>query len=231
MNTLIRWTVILAVCFVLLGVSWFMMLPWASVRYRLTIEAEAGGQPITGSGVVEIRYQKQPAWLVGSHASVKVVGQSVWFDVPGEGPIFALLGAELPATGYWEFPEIVFRFGDLDRLSRFLALSRLKGRGELPLGKWPMFASFQNIRDPDSAEGIDPDELAVGTSRVTTARVKRIWIEVTRDPITTGLDEKLPALAVMRASSRTAGPPDQWPRPGHRRIRVSASHFSRGVAP
>ncbi len=38
----------------------YLTLPWTTLRYRLIIEAEANGQPLTGSGVIEVSYQKQP---------------------------------------------------------------------------------------------------------------------------------------------------------------------------
>ncbi|MBU6379492.1 MAG: hypothetical protein KJS95_13310 [Gammaproteobacteria bacterium] len=227
MDKIIRPLLILAVCSVLAVVAWYLMLPWATVRCRLIIEAEAAGRPLTGSGVIEVRYQKQPTWLSGRYSSSRAHGQSVWIDVPGEGPIFALTMSEKRFSAYDFLPRAAFAVSDLDSLGKFLQLSRLSGRRELPLENWPMFVRFQNLRDPTSVEGIDPDELAVGASPVTAARVTKIWVEITRDPITTGIDEKLPAMTVMRATRRIAGDPRLWPAPGRRRIEISPDYLSR----
>ena len=44
-----------------------------------------------------------------------------------------------------------------------------------------MFVRFKDIRDPKSVEAVDP--AAIG--------VKRIWVEVTSDPVTTGIENRL----------------------------------------
>lgn len=227
MNTLVRNLVILVAGVGLLAVAWYLMLPWASVRYRLIIEAEAGGRSLTGSGVVEVRYLKQPTWLTGRFASWRVHGQSVWIDIPGQGPIFALTTSDKRFSSYDFLPRAAFAVGDLDTLGKFLLLRRLNGRRELPLENWPMFVRFQNLNDPNSVEGIDPDDLARGASPVVQARVNRMWVEITRDPISTGIDEKLPAMAVMRATWKFAVDPRLQPAPGRRRIEVSPVHLSR----
>jgi hypothetical protein len=67
------------------------------------------------------------------------------------------------------------------------AVKRLSGagdgavKGDLPRGDWPLMVRFKDINDPNSVEQVD--QVAIG--------VKRVWVETTRDPISTGIEKRL----------------------------------------
>jgi hypothetical protein len=74
--------------------------PSATVRYRLTLEADVDGKPATGSGVVEVSYRANPQ-LLGASAQIgiEVRGEAVSLNL-GQGLIFAMLaqGSHVPNT-------------------------------------------------------------------------------------------------------------------------------------
>ncbi len=53
-----------------------------------------------------------------------------------------------------------------------------------------MLVRFRNIRDPSSVETVDPDNLA--KSFGAGVRLKRITVQITDDPVTSGIDKRLP---------------------------------------
>ena len=61
---------------------------------------------------------------------------------------------------------------------------------------YPMLVTFGNIDDPASVERVDPDDLAFtfgdGVS------LKRITVQVTDDPVTTGIEQRLGWLGNIR---------------------------------
>ena len=54
-------------------------------------------------------------------------------------------------------------------------------KGELPRAEWPIMVRFRDLGDPKSVEKVDPN--AIG--------VKRIGLETTTDPMTTGIEKRL----------------------------------------
>jgi hypothetical protein len=77
----------------LLGYGLFAYLvPSATVRYRLTLEADVAGHPAVGSGVIEVTREDNRR-LFGSLGGfgAEVKGQAVILDLDGRGSLFALL--------------------------------------------------------------------------------------------------------------------------------------------
>jgi len=60
----------------------------------------------------------------------------------------------------------------------------------------PTLVTFADLNDPQSMRVIQPGQLeaAFGPD----VRFKRIWIEITRNPVTTALEQKLPFLVSHR---------------------------------
>ena len=114
-------------------------------------------------------------------------GQAAIVDLP-DGPVFVLL--KLP-DGSKDFDEVI-----VDALAHdphlandgLMVFTHRMADGsphiaELPRAAWPLMVRFRDIRDPKSVERVDPD--AIG--------VRRIAIETTRDPVTTGIEKRLPS--------------------------------------
>ena len=70
---------------------------------------------------------------------------------------------------------------------------RRKPTGELPFEDLPLLVRFRDLTDPTSIESVDPFELARSYGAGVT--LKRATVEITDDPITTGITKNLPWLA------------------------------------
>ena len=66
--------------------------PAATVRYRLTLEADVDGKPATGAGVIEVSYVRNLKSLPNeAEFSITVRGEAVALDLGQRGTLFALL--------------------------------------------------------------------------------------------------------------------------------------------
>ena len=161
-----------------------------SFRFRMTVELQGPHGPIASSTVMEIDAHASSNFGLQTSGKYSLGigrGQAAIVDLP-DGPVFVLL--KLP-DGSKDFDEVI-----VDALAHdpHLANDGLMAfthrmadgdthAGELPRRAWPMMVRFRDIRDPKSVERVDPD--AIG--------VRRIAIETTRDPVTTGIEKRLPS--------------------------------------
>ena len=60
---------------------------------------------------------------------------------------------------------------------------------DLPQWLYPMLVTFTDIDDPSSVQRVDPANLAASFGPGVT--LKRITVEVTKDPVTTGIEKRL----------------------------------------
>ncbi|MEL6877121.1 MAG: hypothetical protein AAGL68_03375 [Pseudomonadota bacterium] len=171
-------------------------------RYRLTVEVETPDGVKSGSSVIEVtqRLVRPGSNLSSVGVERRARGEAVAVDLPDGQTLFALLRSEdtvdwatyiLP----WIAPEV--RGEDfVEQLDNPLTL---EGEVELPpllpvsnLGErsgYPMLVTFGDLDDPTSVERVDPDDLAatIGEGMI----LKRITAQITNDPVTTGIEEKL----------------------------------------
>lgn len=176
------------------------------VRYRMTIEVEADGQVHTGSSVWEFGLSKGFPQAYAAHFR----GEAVAVDLPGRGTLFGLLVGRgkdgIPQNGAMEMlPENVYRrTGDTvavekrtanDRFETLRYLRQLKGKevaldcgATLPV-ECPYLVRFRDIRDPKSVEAVDPANLAASFGEG--MKLRRITIQITDDPVTTGIEKRL----------------------------------------
>src|SRR3954454_6059823 len=88
MKWLIGAVLLIAVGVLVLNLSY----PRVTIRYRLTLQAIVDGEPKSGSGVIEVNYQKQPSiGAVGRDVVAGFRGEAVVLDLGARGPLFALL--------------------------------------------------------------------------------------------------------------------------------------------
>lgn len=165
-------------------------------RYRLIFEIDTPAGLRSGSSVIEVVKPLRP----GSY----VRGQAVAVGLPGGQTVFVLLRSEMMAD--WAdkaplpaFPSIA-RTGDekRDALARIEA-ARKSGRMPLPR-RWeltgpkdtmdhtPYFVRFA-AQDPRTIERVDPDDL--GAAFGSGVRLKGLFVEITDDEVTTGLEKRL----------------------------------------
>lgn len=175
-------------------------------RYRLTVEVDTPEGLRTGSSVIEVEAGKGRSAMApaGSVIMYNLRGEAATVDL-GEGRyLFALLrsksevdwakqvmflltpsvrsndGKDYEAT----FQEMLKRTGEIELPGYFRNSGHIKNRPARP-----MLVTFGNIDDPTSVEEVDPDDLAAtfgdGVS------LKRITVQMTDDPVTTGIEKRL----------------------------------------
>ena len=203
------------------GVVWYKLsYPTYTYRYRMTVEVIVDGVMRSGSSVVEIKIQTQPA--AGSVPPIYpyVSGEAVVVDLGNGRNLFALLADGSNANGvdyaYYVVPK-VFDIQDLAKLPK------LHGTREIFPSYPPAFVTFKNLDDPSSARVVNPETFESEFGR--NVRLNRVWIEMTNEPVTKGLvEKKLPWL--KSHTGHFGGPFDPtWSRPSRN---LTGVEFIRG---
>jgi hypothetical protein len=87
-----------------------------------------------------------------------------------------------------------------------------RGPIDIPLGALPLLVRFRDLNDPTTVERVDPFDLA--GSFGAGVKIKRATIEITNAPVTTGIEQKLPWLALPYPEQRKLFGILQWGGPG-----------------
>lgn len=162
--------------------------PHGSYRVRMTVEADTPSGPRSGSSVLEITASKVAKLLPEERSGVaELKGEAVVVDLP-DGPLFALLknddaGQPLDVRITKALSPGAAFDGIDDYVAAVRALGSGKHRAELPRTDWPLMVRFGDLKDPKSVEAVDPQ--AIG--------VKRVWVENTSAPLTTGIEKRMPS--------------------------------------
>jgi hypothetical protein len=193
----------------------------ATVRYRLTLQAEVDGEPKSGSGVIEVTYSKNNDPISQAEFSIDVRGEAVALDLGARGTLFALLRAGADNRSGPEY--IVLRAFNLPGgtlpspvISGLRQVRHLSGKRELPLTALPLLVRFRDPNDQRSVERVDP--LALETRfgagvKLVLAELEivpaGIWplnsIGITGEPITRGIEKKLSWWSVPKPWLQPAG--------------------------
>ena len=173
-------------------------------RYRLSVDVHTPEGLRSGSSVIEVI----KPWRRGA----TVRGQAATVDLPGEQTLFVLLRSENMSD--WASKAMVPAWPDSDDLgdegkniAELLRVTKAKGRIPLPR-RWqltgpdntmdhtPFFVLFRDTADPASVERVDPDNLV--KSFGAGFKLRGIFVEITDDPVTTGIVERLPWLPLNK---------------------------------
>lgn len=161
---------------------------YPTYRYRLTVEVDTPSGVKFGSSVIQVRSWDQagfPGPEAGGFRS-EVKGEAVAVDVAPGLTLFALLRSEHSVD--WA----TFATEGIDRDDRAVhTLPRWKknpGTGET-YSRYPMLVRFRDIHDPKSVELVDPDNLAATFGPG--FKLRRIAVQLTRDPVTVGIEKRL----------------------------------------
>lgn len=176
-------------------------------RYRLKVEVETPEGLKTGSSVIEVDTSVAGRLSIPTPGAVRhrVRGEAAAVDLPDGKTLFALLRSEddvdfASRIMFLLAPKGVDKNGDafLGRFANMLemtepielpatqakinpSLAQMKGR--------PMLVTFGDLDDPTSVERVDPDNLAATLGEGVS--LKRITVQVTDDPVTTGIEQRL----------------------------------------
>lgn len=177
---------------------------YAPFRYRLTVEVDTPQGPRTGSSVIEVTAGEVGTTLGGANAEAR--GEAVAVDIAPGQTLFALLRGEHDPYDFAEqamFLVTPFERGDKEkgfgplleavRANRKVNVVPRMRQGwnnvDPPHSAYPMLVRFRDTRDPASVEQVNPDDLA--TSFGPGVRLRRITVQLTDDPITTGIKKRL----------------------------------------
>lgn len=173
-------------------------------RYRLTVEVETPEGLRSGSSVIEVRQSMGRTAMTGFGKRIdrRARGEAVAVDLPGGRTLFALLRSANDVD--WAssvVQELAPRIEGEKWEETFDNVLLLEGKVPLPRewvhwhsamsdrNAYPMLVTFADPADPVSVALVDPDDLAATFGEGT--RLKRLTVELTDDPVTTGIEKRL----------------------------------------
>ena len=186
-----------------------------SYRYKLTLAVNTLGGVKRASSVAEVRFSEIRFPERG--IKHKLQGEALYLDLgPGARPLIALLTSRLAdqfrpkdsKDRSWQLgkegwsPESgpgirqISRIYGLALSEDFMAdvrrIARMRGTRAIPPADLPDLVTFADINDPKSVIEIDPNNLQATLGPNITWN--EITLEITAEPITTGIETKLPWL-------------------------------------
>lgn len=206
-----RWVWIFPAVFVLLiaaAAIWlrgfYAQYQTYTYRYRMTVNVQVGTQIHSGSSVIEVRLRQTPKLLYEDLSLVpSAVGEAVFVDLGGSRNVVALLTSGPTGLGAGYPMAVVPRHFGLTHEDRDLPrFPNLKGTWTLPPADMPTLVTFARPDDPATARVIAPSEF----ERVfgPQYRLQDVTVEMTTDPVTSGIELRLPWLK-ERISKRLGG--------------------------
>jgi hypothetical protein len=162
-------------------------------RYRLTVTLSVDGSKRVGSSVIEVQWVQQPQNLPipVPRFVANVRGEAAVIDIGDGRALVALLGPADPPDVPTPPEFIAMRtYGLADSNASIPLIAKQSGIRELEGKDIPAFVIFADKAKPESARIARPNgpdrELAPGIKLLSAA------IEITSDPVTNNIGEKLP---------------------------------------
>ena len=163
-------------------------------RFRLTVEVDTPDGLKSGSSVIE-------AWAANDFPGSQrrlwgVSGEAVAVDLPQDQTLFALLktnaqyGDMLGLSMLALDPTFTEHYDVVGTAARLRAREGIRSPAVVDPETYPMLVTFGDIDDPTSVQLVDPDDLAATFGEG--YALKRITVEITDDPVTRGIEERLP---------------------------------------
>lgn len=192
-------------------------------RYTLTVEVETPEGVRTGASVIEVK--QSIGGSAGSGYSPKIFrrarGDAVAVDLPGGKTLYALHVSKLSLQ--WTaniFSEFALRRPDQEWGEQFYNVLEVEGvqtlprrfpkRGALPeRSAYPLLVTFEDENEPTSMALIDPDDLASTFGQG--VFLKRMTVQLTDAPVTTGIKDRLPWLGMSFKGFEKSDFPDGLP--------------------
>lgn len=207
----------LAILATILYAGFVLAIPSVTIHYRLNLVVSVDGQPVTGSGVIEVTREDTTrifASMGGYGATIK--GEAVIVDLGEKGALFALLrGKDIGIAEGNSSPAYILFYAfasqldkRVDGLAQLRALKAAHAKTDIPFNLIPMLVRFRKIDDPTTIEIVDPENLAASFGPGVS--LQRATIEITDDPVTRGITKKLtwlPALEKRAARSMERSSP------------------------
>ncbi len=179
-----------------LWLFWTFRYPTYSYNFRMTVAIETPDGVKSGSSVYSVSAGGRPK-LTAEEASrsMAVKGEAVAVDLPDGKTLFALLktnahfgdmsGLSMTAL------DPTFKSSRYDTVGTARRISErigVKESAEVSLSDYPILVTFANINDPKSIERVESADLAATFGDQ--VKFKSIVVEITDDPVTTGLKKR-----------------------------------------
>jgi hypothetical protein len=183
-------------------------------RFKMTVEVETPQGLKTASGVYSVLAFKTSELITGGTSSdTEFKGEAVAVDLPRGKTLFALLRMANGTSsddniGIMSMRTLDPRMINTEKdksVRRIVSGDGIKSPAEVAPEDYPLLVTFGNTNDPTSVKRVDPADL-VG-SFGPGVRLKRIVVEKTDEPVTTGIRKKLTAMGIEngRGLDRTGG--------------------------
>lgn len=169
----------------------------STYRFLLTVELDTPAGVRRGSSVIEIMARNTAALAPDGKARTwRVTGEAVAIDVPDGRTLFALLKtgaihqdmAGLSMTAL----DPAFRNDVVQSAARIVDRAGIVSPAPVRPRDYPILVTFRDPADRRTMDPVEPDQLeaAFGPG----VRLLRVTAALTEDPVTTGLDRRLPWL-------------------------------------
>ena len=171
--------------------TYHILFPAYTNRFRLTIEVETPDGLKSGSSVIQTRFWASGCWLPEACGlRTEAHGEAVFVDLGHGKNLVAILGWGPTGTNQEKLYELTRVALAPGRNVSWRDEYKLKGKGNLPPSYVPTFVTFSDLNDPKTARVVRPDQFEQVFGRG--VHFKRAWIETTEDPVTRKIEQKLP---------------------------------------
>lgn len=192
----------------------------SEVRYKVIVEVDDNGSARSGASVWSFELGK-PTVALASPYDARFKGEAVQVNLGGQRTLFALIRDEENDPGTVQmWPESLFeylgsgtgdRVANLRKIAAHVGAERVLPRwrpaissSRAPTVQYPMLVRFGDMSDPASVEQVDPRALdkAFGPG----VSLKGIKVQITEEPVTVGIKDRLPWLEAIGRSRSTLIP-------------------------
>lgn len=172
-----------------------------SFRFRMTVEVQTPQGLKSGSSVYEITAGKRWQILPDARSrEVTVRGEAVAVDVGPGKTLFTLLRTHAHFESMVGLsmetldPHFTDRYDVVEVAGRLAARDGAEPPVPVDPKNYPMLVTFADLGDPTSVVRVDPDDLAATFDEGVS--LKRITVQITDDPVTTGIEQRLGVFGV-----------------------------------
>lgn len=204
-----KWAATVAVAIVGLVVAYWIAYPTTSYRFKITLSVDSPDGLRSGSSVMEVRTRRYPAWttLGNNSEQSSLTGEAVFVDLgqtsngkPRNVIALLALGPSGENVDFYLLPDSAFKPLWQQKVSSPDFRGSSWELPKLPVGTTaqltgnlvPTLLSFADLSDPSSAREMGPDDFPQVLGNGFRLRDAKIEIVSADEPITRGIERKLP---------------------------------------
>jgi hypothetical protein len=185
----------------------FSTMRGSPVRFDGSLNVEAGGRVFTGSSVVERVFGLTSSYsLQPNQLRDRSIGEATLVDLGDGRVLLALLNGineKIPSrdrtkTWYGGAEGVIAKRLGIDTQWHkdgspgMAKLVQSTGTWRLTSEEMPILLTFRDVKDPKSFVIVDPNDVAATMGK--DVRLTYVQLEITSDPVTVGIEQKLPWL-------------------------------------